>query len=236
MPAAHTPPGLAIRGFTPPLKLADFRLVAFDMDSTLINIECVDEIADMAGRKAEVAEITEAAMRGEIADYKDSLRRRVALLAGVKESALQQVYDERLQLNPGVEVFVQACQAAGLKTLLISGGFTFFSERIRHRLKLDFARANTLGVANGKLTGTLFDRPWGDIVDGAEKRRVLLEVIELMGIEPAQAIAVGDGANDLPMMAAAGLSIAYHPKPAVAEQAMIAITEGGLDRALEILR
>ena len=236
MPAAHTPPGLAIRGFTPPLKLADFRLVAFDMDSTLINIECVDEIADMAGRKAEVAEITEAAMRGEIADYKDSLRRRVALLAGVKESALQQVYDERLQLNPGVEVFVQACQAAGLKTLLISGGFTFFSERIRHRLKLDFARANTLGVANGKLTGTLFDRPWGDIVDGAEKRRVLLEVIELMGIEPAQAIAVGDGANDLPMMAAAGLSIAYHPKPAVAEQAMIAITDGGLDRALEILR
>jgi len=236
MPAAHTPPGLAIRGFTPPLKLADFKLVAFDMDSTLINIECVDEIADMAGRKAEVAEITEAAMRGEIADYKDSLRRRVALLAGVKESALQQVYDERLQLNPGVETFVQACQAAGLKTLLISGGFTFFSERIRHRLRLDFARANTLGVAHGKLTGTLFDRPWGDIVDGAEKRRVLLEVIELMGIEPAQAIAVGDGANDLPMMAAAGLSIAYHPKPAVAEKAMIAITEGGLDRALEILR
>ena len=236
MPAAPTTPGLAIRGFTPPLKLADFKLVAFDMDSTLINIECVDEIADMAGRKAEVAEITEAAMRGEIADYKDSLRRRVALLAGVKESALQQVYDERLQLNPGVEIFVKACQDAGLKTLLISGGFTFFSERIRHRLKLDFARANTLGVAHGKLTGTLFDRPWGDIVDGAEKRRVLLEVIELMGIEPAQAIAVGDGANDLPMMAAAGLSIAYHPTPAVAEQAMIAITEGGLDRALEILR
>jgi phosphoserine phosphatase len=230
------PPGLAIRGFTPPLKLADFKLVAFDMDSTLINIECVDEIADMAGRKAEVAEITEAAMRGEIADYKDSLRRRVALLAGVKETALQQVYDERLQLNPGVETFVKACQAAGLKTLLISGGFTFFSERIRHRLKLDFARANTLGVAHGKLTGTLFDRPWGDIVDGAEKQRVLLEVIELMGIEPAQAIAVGDGANDLPMMAAAGLSIAYHPKPAVAAKAMIAITEGGLDRALEILR
>jgi phosphoserine phosphatase len=228
--------GLSIRGFTPPLRLADFKLVAFDMDSTLINIECVDEIADLAGRKAEVAEITEAAMRGEIADYKDSLRRRVALLAGVKETALQQVYDERLQLNPGVETFVKACQAAGLKTLLISGGFTFFSERIRRRLKLDFARANTLGVANGRLTGTLFDRPWGDIVDGAEKRRVLLEVIELMGIEPSHAIAVGDGANDLPMMAAAGLSIAYHPKPAVAEKAMIAISEGGLDRALEVLR
>jgi phosphoserine phosphatase len=229
-------PGLVIRGFTPPLKLADFKLVAFDMDSTLINIECVDEIADLVGRKTEVAEITDAAMRGEIADYKDSLRRRVALLAGARESALQQVYDERLRLNPGVETFVQACQAAGLKTLLISGGFTFFSERIRHRLKLDFARANTLGVANGRLTGTLFDRPWGDIVDGAEKRRVLLEVIELMGIDPAQSIAVGDGANDLPMMAAAGLSIAFHPKPAVREQAMLSIVEGGMDRALSVLQ
>ena len=235
-PAPAPLPGLSIRGFEPPLRLADFRLVAFDMDSTLINIECVDEIADMAGRKAEVAEITEAAMRGEISDYKDSLRRRVALLAGVPEAALQKVYDERLKLNPGVETFVRACQAAGLKTLLISGGFTFFSERIRRRLGLDFARANTLGVANGKLTGTLFDRPWGDIVDGAEKKRVLLEVVELMGIETTQAIAVGDGANDLPMMQAAGLSIAYHPKPAVAAQAMISITEGGMDRALEVLR
>ena len=206
------------------------------MDSTLINIECVDEIADIVGRKAEVAEITEAAMRGEIADYKDSLRRRVALLAGVPEAALQKVYDERLQLNPGVEAFVAACRAAGLKTLLVSGGFTFFSERIRRRLRLDFARANTLGVANGRLTGTLFDRPWGDIVDGAEKKRVLLEVCELMGIGPEQAIAVGDGANDLPMMKAAGLSIAYHPKPAVLEQAMLSITRGGMDRALEVLR
>jgi phosphoserine phosphatase len=228
-------PGLAIRGFTPPLKLRDFKLVAFDMDSTLINIECVDEIADLVGRRAEVAEITEAAMRGEITDYKDSLRRRVALLAGAPETVLQRVYDERLKLNPGVEAFVRACQAAGLKTLLISGGFTFFSERVRRRLKLDFARANTLGVSRGKLTGTLFDRPWGDIVDGAEKRRVLLEVIELMGIESSASIAVGDGANDLPMMAAAGVSIAYHPKPAVAEKAMIAISEGGLDRALEVL-
>ena len=205
------------------------------MDSTLINIECVDEIAAVVGRKAEVAEITEAAMRGEITDYKDSLRRRVALLAGVPVAALEQVYAERLLLNPGVETFVQACQAAGLKTLLISGGFTFFSERIRTRLKLDFARANTLGVANGRLTGTLFDRPWGDIVDGAEKRRVLLEVCELMGISTAQSIAVGDGANDLPMMAAAGLSIAYHPKPAVREQAMISIDSGGMDRALQVL-
>lgn len=229
-------PGLFVRGFTPPLRLADFRLVAFDMDSTLINIECVDEIADAAGRKAEVAEITEAAMRGEIADYKDSLRRRVALLAGVPVSALEKVWTEKLRLNPGVQTFVQACQAAGLKTLLVSGGFTFFSERIRGQLQLDFARANTLGVAHGKLTGTLFDRPWGDIVDGAEKKRVLLEVAELMGVDTAQCIAVGDGANDLPMMGAAGLSIAYHPKPAVREQAMISIMSGGMDRALEVLR
>jgi len=236
MTAREVQPGLFVRGFTPPLRLADYRLIAFDMDSTLINIECVDEIADVAGRRSEVAEITEAAMRGEIADYKDSLRRRLALLAGVPESALQRVYDEKLQLNPGVEIFVAACRAAGLKTLLVSGGFTFFSERIRRRLQLDFARANTLGVANGRLTGTLFDRPWGDIVDGAEKKRVLLEVCELMGIATEQAIAVGDGANDLPMMRAAGLSIAYHPKPAVLEQAMLSITRGGMDRALELLQ
>ena len=227
--------GLWIRGFTPPLKLADFRLVAFDMDSTLINIECVDEIAQAVGRKAEVAAITEAAMRGEISDYKESLRRRVALLRGVPESALHRVYDERLRLNPGVEVFVRACQQAGLKTLLISGGFTFFSERVRHRLGLDFVRANTLGIEAGALTGKLVDRPWGDICDGAEKRRVVLEVCELMGVGTEQAIAVGDGANDLPMMGAAGLSIAYHPKPAVREQAMISIMAGGMDRALEVL-
>jgi phosphoserine phosphatase len=234
-PASQLAPGLAIRGFEPPLRLADYRLIAFDMDSTLISIECIDEIADVVGRHAEVAAITEAAMRGEIADYKESLRRRVALLAGAPESALQAVYDTKLRLNPGVETFVIACQRAGLKTLLISGGFTFFSERIRKRLNLDFARANMLGVAHGRLTGTVMQRPWGDIVDGAEKKRVLLEVCELMGIDTAQAIAVGDGANDLPMMEAAGLSIAYHPKPAVAARAKIAITEGGLDRALEVL-
>ena len=235
MSAHEFSPGLFTRGFTPPLRLADFRLVAFDMDSTLIDIECVDEIAAEAGRKAEVAAITDAAMRGEIADFKDSLRRRVALLAGVPESALRQVR-ERLCLNPGVEAFVAACRAAGLKTLLVSGGFTFFSEHVRNRLQLDFARANVLEVADGRLTGRLLDRPWGDIVDGAEKRRVLLEVCELMGIDPAQAIAVGDGANDLPMMAAAGLSIAYHAKPAVREKAMLSIEQGGMERALEVLR
>jgi phosphoserine phosphatase len=228
-------PGLFVRGFTPPLRLRDYRLVAFDMDSTLINIECVDEIADIAGRRAEVATITEAAMRGEIADYKDSLRRRLALLKGVPVTALDAVYSQHLQLNPGVETFVAACRRAGLKTLLVSGGFTYFSDRIRQRLGLDFARANMLEVDAGLLTGRLVDRPWGDIVDGAEKRRVLLEVCELMGIAPEQAIAVGDGANDLPMMAAAGLSIAFHPKPAVQARAMIAILSGGMDRALDLL-
>ena len=227
-------PGLIIRGFDPPLRLADFKLVAFDMDSTLINIECVDEIAEAAGRKAEVAAITEAVMRGEITDYRHSLRRRLALLRGVPVQALEDVYSKRMRLNPGVEIFVRACQAAGLKTLLISGGFTFFSERIRTRLGLDFARANMLEIENGALTGLLIDRPWGEIVDGAEKRRVVLEVCELMGIDTAQAIAVGDGANDLPMMAVAGLSIAYHPKPAVQEQAMVSIMQGGMDRALEL--
>jgi len=228
-------PGLFIRGFTPPLKLADYKLIAFDMDSTLINIECVDEIAEAAGRKAEVAAITEAAMRGEIADYKDSLRRRVALLKGVPEAALHAVYSHHLQLNPGVERFVLACRAAGLHTLLVSGGFTFFSDRIRERLQLDEARANVLELADGALTGRLVVQPWGDIVDGNEKRRTVLDTCARLGIAPSQAIAVGDGANDLPMMGAVGLSIAYHPKPAVRERAMLSITHGGLDRALELL-
>ena len=236
MSAQEFAPGLFIRGFQAPLPLHRYRLVAFDMDSTLINIECVDEIAAVAGRRDEVAAITEAAMRGEITDYKDSLRRRVALLKGVPESALAEVYERRLQLNPGVERFVSALQAAGLKTLLVSGGFTYFSERIRHRLGLDFARANLLAIEDGRLTGALVDRPWGDICDGVEKRRVVVEVCDLMGIDPSQAIAVGDGANDLPMMSVAGLSICYHGKPAVREQAMISIEAGGMDRALDLLK
>jgi phosphoserine phosphatase len=227
-------PGLTLRGFTPPLRLADFRLIAFDMDSTLINIECVDEIADAAGRKAEVAAITEAAMRGEIADYKESLRQRVALLKGVPVSALHEVYERRLRLNPGAETLVRACQAAGLKTLLVSGGFTFFTERIRDRLQLDYTRSNVLEVQDDRLTGRMVDQVWGDICDGAEKRRMLLETCERLGIGPRQAIAVGDGANDLPMIGEAGLSVAYHAKPAVREQAMVAIDEGGLDRVLEL--
>jgi phosphoserine phosphatase len=235
MASAFTP-GLVIRGFTPPLRLADFKLIAFDMDSTLIDIECVDEIADAAGRKAEVAAITEAAMRGEIADYKESLRQRVALLKGVPVSALHAVYEQRLRLNPGAETLVRAAQAAGLATLLVSGGFTFFTDRIRDRLGIDFTRSNVLGVADGRLTGAMVDQPWGDICDGEEKKNMLLATCAQLQIEPRQAIAVGDGANDLPMMGAAGLSVAYHAKPAVREQAMVQINEGGLDRLLEVVR
>ena len=235
VPAPSPLPGLATRGFTPPLRLTDFKLIAFDMDSTLINIECVDEIADAAGRKAEVAAITEAAMRGESADYKDSLRRRVALLKGVPVSAMQEVYEQRLRLNPGAQTLVQACQRAGLKTLLVSGGFTFFTDRIRDLLKIDFARSNVLGVQDGLLTGTLVDQAWGDICDGEEKRRMLLATCVQLGIQPSQAIAMGDGANDLPMMGAAGLSVAYHAKPAVRAQAMVAINDGGLDRLLALM-
>jgi phosphoserine phosphatase len=233
-------PGLTIRGFTPPLNLKDFRLIAFDMDSTLINIECVDEIADVVDRKAEVSAITEAAMRGEITDYKASLRKRVALLRGVTVADLEQVYTERLRLNPGAAELVAACKNAGLKVLLVSGGFTFFTDRVRDQLGIDFTRSNMLEIESGpncgQLTGRMVDQPWGDICDGAEKRKMLLETCASLGISPTQAIAMGDGANDLPMMGEAGLSVAYHAKPTVREQAMVAINEGGLDRLLEVVR
>ena len=231
-PSAH---GLVLRGFQPPLKLSDFKLIAFDMDSTLINIECIDEIADAVGMKAEVAAITEATLRGEIKDFKESLTRRVALLEGVPVASLQEVYDERLRLKHGAAELVAACKAAGLKVLLVSGGFTFFANRVRDRLDIDFARSNLLDEADGLLTGRVVMQSWGDICDGAEKRRTLLEVASLMGISAQETIAVGDGANDLPMMGEAGLSVAYHAKPKVREQAMVAINEGGLDRVLEIL-
>ena len=233
--SAPTFQGMTVRGFTPPLKLSDFKLIAFDMDSTLINIECIDEIADAAGRKAEVAAITEAAMRGEIADYKDSLRKRVALLKGVTVAHMEEVLSHRLQLNPGAETLVKACQAAGMKVLLVSGGFTFFTDHVRDRLNINWTRSNVLEVVNGELTGRMVDQDWGDICDGEEKRKMLLQTCEQMGIAPSQAIAMGDGANDLPMMDVAGLSVAYHAKPKVREQAMVAIEEGGLDRLLEVL-
>jgi len=229
-------PGLAIQGFTAPLKLQEFKLIAFDMDSTLINIECIDEIADAAGRKAEVAAITEAAMRGEITDFKDSLRRGVALLKDVPEAALHEVFEHRLRLNPGAKTLVDTCKAHGLKVLLVSGGFTFFADRVCEMLNIDFARSNVLAIHNGHLSGDVVTQDWGDICDGAEKRKMLLHICTQMGINPKQAIAMGDGANDLLMMGEAGLSVAYHAKPKVREQAMVAINDGGLDRLLEIVK
>lgn len=227
-------PGLVIKGVTPPLNLKNFKLIAFDMDSTLINIECVDEIADAVGRKAQVAAITEATMRGEIADFKESLRQRVALLKGVTVADMERVFNERLQLNPGAAELVAACKEAGMKVLLVSGGFTYFADRVSDLLQIDFTRSNVLDIEAGVLTGKMIDQPWGDICDGTEKRRMLLQTCADLDISPKQAIAMGDGANDLPMMAEAGLSVAYHAKPKVREQAMVAINTGGLDRLLSL--
>ncbi len=234
--ATEIAPGLVIRGIAPPLRLSDFKLIAFDMDSTLINIECVDEIADAVGRKAEVAAITEAAMQGKIADYKESLRQRVALLKGVSQADLDRLYEERLRLNPGAAELVAACKNAGLKVLLVSGGFTHFTDRVRDQLGIDYTRSNQLELQDGRLTGRMLNQSWGDICDGAEKRKMLLETCALLGISPKQAVAMGDGANDLQMMGEAGLSVAYHAKPAVREAAHVCINTGGLDRLLTLLR
>jgi len=211
-------------------KLADFGLVAMDMDSTLITIECIDEIADFCGLKAEVAAITEAAMRGEIKDFNESLTRRVALLKGLDASALERVHDERLQLSPGASQMLAGAKAAGLKTLLVSGGFTFFTERLKARLGLDYTRANTLEVVDGKLTG----RVTGEIVNADVKARTLVETCAALGIEPRRAIALGDGSNDLKMMAEAGLSVAFRAKPVVREAASLAFNFVGLDGLLRL--
>jgi len=212
----------------PGLRLADFRLAAFDMDSTLITIECVDEIADYVGRKAEVAAITEAAMRGEIADYDESLRRRVALLAGLPETTLERVWTERVRLQPGAEALVAGLKAAGLRTLVVSGGFTFFTERLRARLGLDVARSNLLEVEHGRLTGRLV----GPIVNAERKQRIVEQACAQLGCVPSQAIVVGDGANDLRMMSIAGLSVAFHAKPIVRDETTHAINWCGLDAIL----
>ena len=236
MSAQEISPGLVVQNLPQQRRLSDYKLIAFDMDSTLINIECVDEIADSVDRKVEVAAITEAAMRGEITDFKDSLRRRVALLQGVTLADMERVYAERLRLNPGASELVAACKSVGMTVLLVSGGFTFFADRVQARLGIDVVRANVLAIQNGALTGGLVDQPWGDICDGEQKRLTLLEMCSKLGISPSQAIAMGDGANDLPMMGEAGLSVAYHAKPKVREQAQVAINTGGLDRLLEVLK
>ena len=212
--------------------LTEMKVLAMDMDSTLINIECIDEIADMAGRKQQVSAITEAAMRGEIKDFSESLRRRVALLEGVPASALEKVYEERLRLNPGAEKLVQGAQAAGLKVLLVSGGFTFFTERLQARLGLDEIHANTLEIENGVLTGHVL----GDIVDGQAKANFLKALTEKENALPEQCIAMGDGANDLIMMGHAAYSVAYRAKPVVQEQAAFSINYSGLDAVLNYFK
>lgn len=214
-----------------PRALADFKLVAMDMDSTLITIECIDEIADMQGLKAQVSEITEAAMRGEL-EFQESLLRRVALLKGLEAGALEQVYEERLKLSLGAENMLAAVQSFGLKTLLVSGGFTFFTDRIKQRLNLDFTHANQLEIVDGKLTGKVI----GTIVDAEEKKRTVERVCAELGISTTEAIVMGDGANDLKMMSIAGLSVAFRAKPVVRQQAKLAFNFVGLDGILNILQ
>jgi phosphoserine phosphatase len=212
------------------LTLADFKLVAMDMDSTLITIECIDEIADMQGLKPQVSAITEAAMRGEL-DFSESLTRRVALLEGLATSALERVYEDRLRISLGGEAMLQAVQAAGLKTLLVSGGFTFFTERLKTRLGLDYTHANVLEAAGGVLTGKVV----GGIVDAEEKKRTVERVCAELGIATKQAIVMGDGANDLKMMGVSGLSVAFRAKPVVRAQADVALNFTGLDGLLAVL-
>lgn len=218
-------------GFVPEgRRLGDFKLLVMDMDSTLITMETIDELADMVGIKAEVAKITASAMRGEI-EYDESLRRRLALLKGLDESALQRVYDERLQFSPGAEVLLEKVRAAGIRTLLVSGGFTYMTDRLKPRARLDYTHSNVLEIINGKLTGNVI----GDIVNADIKRTTLLRVATELGISRAQIAGVGDGANDLKFMAECGVSVAYRAKPVVREKTTYALNHSGLDAMLWLL-
>jgi phosphoserine phosphatase len=211
-------------------RLNKFGLCVMDMDSTLISIECIDEIADMMGIKPQIAEITEAAMRGEL-DFAASLRKRVALLKGLPESMLGKVIEERLRANPGAHEWVAACKAHGIKTMVVSGGFTLFANHVKEMLGLDYAVANTLEIVDGKLTGQVL----GDIVDAQRKADELVKLRDALGLKPEQTIAIGDGANDLKMMAAAEIGVAYHAKPVVQQQATYAINYVGLDGIISLL-
>lgn len=211
------------------LHLRSFGLFVTDMDSTLIDIECIDEIADMQGLKPEVAAITDAAMRGEI-DFRQSLSRRVALLAGLPEAALQEVYDQRLNLNPGAERLLQGLRRAGAHTVLVSGGFTFFTERLQARLGFDETHANVLEVRDGKLTGKVI----GELIDGAAKAAHLQGIRDRLGLAPQATLAIGDGANDIPMLDAAGFGIAFRAKPALRAHADCCLDHTGLDGVIDL--
>jgi len=195
-----------------------------DMDSTLISIECIDEIADLAGLKPQVAAITESAMRGEI-DFAESLKKRVALLVGLEESALHRVVDERLKLNPGATEWIDTCKKFGITTMLVSGGFTFFADKVKEMLGLDDAISNTLEIIDGKLTGKIL----GNIIDAQAKADHLLKLRDKLGLSVSQTIAIGDGANDLKMMRVAGVGVAYHAKPVVQQQSTYALNFVGLE-------
>ncbi|MCB1887043.1 MAG: phosphoserine phosphatase SerB [Rhodocyclaceae bacterium] len=210
-------------------RLRDFGLFVTDMDSTLIDIECIDELADVAGVKPQVAEITEAAMRGEL-DFAESLTRRVALLKGLPEGALAEVFDTRLQLNPGAEVLMRGLRQAGIRTVLVSGGFTYFTERLRAQLGFDAAVANELEIVDGRLTG----RVKGEVVDAAAKRATLLRFRDEIGLLDTQTIAAGDGANDLLMLDEAAIGVAYHAKPVVRARCRFALDWAGLDGILNL--
>jgi phosphoserine phosphatase len=216
----------------PAWKLADYRLLALDMDSTLITIESLDEVAAYAGKGDEVAAITEAAMRGEIADYKESLQRRVAMLAGVDAALLQRVYEEKLALSEGAERLVADCRAAGLRTLLVTGGFTFFTDRMKQRLGFDATRSNELEIADGRLTGKVTGPQGGDIIDAEGKAQAVRDQCAELTCATDRAIVIGDGANDLKMMALAGISVAWRAKPVVRERATFALSHAPLDGVL----
>jgi phosphoserine phosphatase len=210
-------------------RFSDLKLLAMDMDSTLITIECIDELGELAGKKAEIASITEQAMRGEL-DFPGALRRRVAALAGLPEKALVQVYEERLKLTPGAETLLAACKKHGVKLLLVSGGFAFFTERLKARLGLDYAISNRLEIKNGRLTGQVL----GDIVGAEAKAEKFSSVLRELKAERQDSVAIGDGANDLKMMSEAGVSVAFHAKPVVRAQADCAISWSGLDAVVNL--